>query len=178
MHELGHNLGFGHGGGDSINYKPNYLSIMNYSFSVDRNDIPGIGMTYSRWGPDSLHLLDESSLAEDDGVLVKDGSVPLRARTIYYCPKNGRAREVRVNTSADWNCEKGIQPGRISANINYPRGARGSDDVGELSDLRKLEPFNDWGNLHFTGGNIGSSTVSWQPGVNPLPRWPVFSDKL
>ena len=32
MHELGHNLGLRHGGGDDVNYKPNYLSIMNYAF--------------------------------------------------------------------------------------------------------------------------------------------------
>src|SRR5215471_16937868 len=32
MHELGHNLGLDHGGDTSINYKPNYLSVMNYQF--------------------------------------------------------------------------------------------------------------------------------------------------
>src|SRR5262249_47962350 len=32
MHELGHNLGLQHGGGDSVNNKPNYISIMNYLF--------------------------------------------------------------------------------------------------------------------------------------------------
>lgn len=30
MHEMGHALGLGHGGGDSINGKPNYPSITNY----------------------------------------------------------------------------------------------------------------------------------------------------
>ncbi len=33
MHELGHNLGLHHGGGDDVNGKPNYLSVMNYLFS-------------------------------------------------------------------------------------------------------------------------------------------------
>ena len=32
MHELGHNLGLKHGGPDCDNYKPNYLSVMNYDF--------------------------------------------------------------------------------------------------------------------------------------------------
>lgn len=32
MHELGHNLGLSHGGADDVNYKPNYLSVMNYLF--------------------------------------------------------------------------------------------------------------------------------------------------
>ena len=34
MHELGHNLNLGHGGGDSSTFKPNYLSVMNYSYQV------------------------------------------------------------------------------------------------------------------------------------------------
>lgn len=32
IHELGHNLGLAHGGGDPINSKPNYVSAMNYAF--------------------------------------------------------------------------------------------------------------------------------------------------
>jgi hypothetical protein len=32
MHELGHNLGLHHGGDVDANYKPNYLSVMNYFF--------------------------------------------------------------------------------------------------------------------------------------------------
>ena len=33
MHELGHNLGLKHGGGDlEILHKPNYLSVLNYLF--------------------------------------------------------------------------------------------------------------------------------------------------
>jgi len=42
MHELGHNLGLHHGGGsvvtddveDAPNYKPNYLSVMNYKYQL------------------------------------------------------------------------------------------------------------------------------------------------
>jgi hypothetical protein len=32
MHELGHNFGLFHGGSDCDNFKPNYLSVMNYAF--------------------------------------------------------------------------------------------------------------------------------------------------
>lgn len=34
LHELGHNLALQHGGGDGINNKPNFLSIMNYSWQT------------------------------------------------------------------------------------------------------------------------------------------------
>jgi len=37
MHELGHNLNLRHGGSDNRNCKPNYISVMNYSF---QNGIP------------------------------------------------------------------------------------------------------------------------------------------
>lgn len=41
MHELGHNLGLEHGGDEKLNYKPNYLSIMNYMYQLD--GLPKIG---------------------------------------------------------------------------------------------------------------------------------------
>jgi hypothetical protein len=46
LHELGHNLSLGHGGGDGINWKPNYLSIMNYfwQFSGLSFDFNGDGL--------------------------------------------------------------------------------------------------------------------------------------
>ena len=34
MHELGHNLGLKHGGDDSVNQKPHYLSVMNYTYQL------------------------------------------------------------------------------------------------------------------------------------------------
>jgi uncharacterized repeat protein (TIGR01451 family) len=34
QHEFGHTLGLGHGGGDGINNKPNYLSVMNYGIGA------------------------------------------------------------------------------------------------------------------------------------------------
>lgn len=34
IHELGHTLGLGHGGGDGVNFKPNYLSVMNYRYQT------------------------------------------------------------------------------------------------------------------------------------------------
>ncbi|MCB2018069.1 MAG: hypothetical protein KDF54_11270 [Hydrogenophaga sp.] len=35
MHELGHNLGLRHGGDEEVQYKPNYLSVMNYLYVWD-----------------------------------------------------------------------------------------------------------------------------------------------
>ncbi|OHD12865.1 MAG: hypothetical protein A2Z96_02560 [Spirochaetes bacterium GWB1_48_6] len=41
MHELGHNLGLHHGGAESRNYKPNYLSVMNYLYQI--SGLPVVG---------------------------------------------------------------------------------------------------------------------------------------
>jgi hypothetical protein len=62
MHEFGHTLGLGHGGGDGVNNKPNYLSVMNYSFQMCSVTslpaaLPG-GCDYSR---DDLPDLTETS---------------------------------------------------------------------------------------------------------------------
>ena len=35
MHEFGHNLNLAHGGNEDENYKPNYVSIMNYLYQLD-----------------------------------------------------------------------------------------------------------------------------------------------
>lgn len=68
MHELGHLLGLKHGGEDHVNYKPNYLSVMNYWYaSCDVPSsafLPG-GCDYSRI---ELSQLDETSLDECFGI--------------------------------------------------------------------------------------------------------------
>ena len=42
MHELGHTLGLDHGGGDDINCKPNYLSIMRYRRQFNVAGVPAL----------------------------------------------------------------------------------------------------------------------------------------
>jgi len=34
IHEFGHDLGQRHGGDNDQNFKPNYLSVMNYAFQI------------------------------------------------------------------------------------------------------------------------------------------------
>jgi hypothetical protein len=48
MHELGHLLGFEHGGFETVNCKPNYLSIMNYLRQWDGSPISNRRLDYSR----------------------------------------------------------------------------------------------------------------------------------
>ena len=68
MHELGHTLGLEHGGRlPEPDFKPNYLSVMNYSFATTGllRLTRGNGLQYSRW---SLPDLDEFALVETNGI--------------------------------------------------------------------------------------------------------------
>lgn len=64
MHELGHTLGLCHGGSDHVQYKPNYLSIMNYSFQFSGL----LGTNEVNYSEYELPELNESSLNENRGV--------------------------------------------------------------------------------------------------------------
>ena len=66
VHELGHNLGMDHGGTDGVNYKPNYMSIMNYRYQLrglDRAD----GTKYFGYSTRAYKDLDETKLDEKTG---------------------------------------------------------------------------------------------------------------
>jgi hypothetical protein len=69
MHELGHNLGLGHGGNSGVNFKPNYPSIMNYAntYTVDI-DYDGMIDGPLDYSHGFLNPLDENSLNEAAGV--------------------------------------------------------------------------------------------------------------
>jgi hypothetical protein len=65
MHEFGHSLGLHHGGRDDENFKPNYLSVMNYMFQM-LGRVSDRPLDYSRF---ALPALDENALVESTGIL-------------------------------------------------------------------------------------------------------------
>jgi LPXTG-motif cell wall-anchored protein len=65
MHELGHNLGLLHGGGDDENFKPNYLSVMNYMFTFEFRHVATRPLDYSRV---KLDTLNEMKVDETKGL--------------------------------------------------------------------------------------------------------------
>jgi len=76
MHELGHNLGLGHDGGDGINCKPNYFSVMNYLFQFP-SLISSRPLDYSR---SALATLNKANLNESSGI---SQSTPPGLNTTY-----------------------------------------------------------------------------------------------
>ncbi|MEU7873056.1 PxKF domain-containing protein [Dactylosporangium sp. NPDC049140] len=137
MHELGHNLGLHHGGGDDTNYKPNYLSIMSYGFQLGGVIKGGVAGTFD-YSRSALGNLNESSLSEPAGI----GAAGYGTR--HWCPASGTY--VAVNNAGgaiDWNCNSNTTDTGVSFDIN--------NDGGNST----LSGYNDWANLKLKGGAIG-----------------------
>ncbi len=93
MHELGHQIGLPHGGSDGINNKPNYLSIMNYTFQVSYSGRLA-ALDYSR---SDLDDLDETSLVEPNGIGANTATL-----TSFFT-KTRDLIDVSSQGAIDWN---------------------------------------------------------------------------
>lgn len=140
MHELGHNFDFLHGGSDNVNYKPNHLSVMSYSFQltgVIRNG--DFLFDYQRY---DIAALNERSLDEAIGL---NGGPELAAEgTVWYCNRPQRTRSSTSVDALDWNCS-GEADGIVASDINNDRLRR---------NLRATP--NQWTSLVYDGGAIGN----------------------
>lgn len=138
IHELGHTFGLKHGGSDHGNYKPNYLSVMNYTFQF--SGVPKADGSYN-FGYSSINpaSLKESALNEAVGL----GSNAAGWKTSWFCPdKKQRTTSGSADKPIDWNCD-GTAGGTVSADINKD-GSKGT-----------LTGQNNWANISFRGGNVG-----------------------
>lgn len=160
MHELGHNLGLGHGGVEPATdvsqqqarhdgFKPNYLSVMNYSFQN-----PGLRhrengkmkyglLDYSRFGADALPDLDERTL--DEGTGLRGSAAVKDYGSIFFCP-NGKSKEIdNLIGPLNWDCKD--PTGEVVTNLDINKEA--GDPI-----LRTAE---EWSRLRFSGGAIGAA---------------------
>ncbi|WP_234390854.1 hypothetical protein [Nocardia suismassiliense] len=142
IHELGHNLGLKHGGVDHVNYKPNYLSVMNYSFQF--SGVPKTDGT-SNFGYSGVNppALNENSLQERQGL----GPVAAGWRTVYFCPDNTRKRTGAADQPIDWNCNGSIQTSGVRTSVNNDR------------NYTSLQAQNNWASVVYDGGNVGQDSV-------------------
>jgi hypothetical protein len=160
MHELGHNLGLRHGGGDDLSYKPNYLSVMNYFFQFDGLIIDGSdgNFDYSRF---ILPNLDENALAEPVGL--NGGAVIDTYGTRRFCFGADR-RVVNANAPIDWNCDGDAADTGIQVDINKD------------TQLSVLTSYDDWVNLVFTGGAIGQPGAPLDPPATTVVNEPTYDE--
>ncbi|MCB9422585.1 MAG: hypothetical protein H6667_22475 [Ardenticatenaceae bacterium] len=151
MHELGHCLGLGHGGGDGVNNKPNYVSVMNYlwQFSgVTRGGTANI-IDYSNA---TLNSLNEAALNETVGLGPAASGVAIK----HWVPAVGAAPAAFVQVAdgsqpIDWNGDG------VATNKNV------AIDTNNDSSTGTLAPYDDWKNIKLRGGAIGAGGAYGPP---------------
>lgn len=160
MHELGHNLGLHHGGGDDQNFKPNYLSIMNYMFIFEFRHVATRPLDYSRI---KLDTIDERNVNEPKGLGVS--SVATYETQWYetgysWMNLTSSSRQLRIVPlePIDYFPEDGNLTVGGNYNLNtYPQW-------NYTTDWDKLEGYDDWNNLVYL---FRSSALSFGYGPNP-----------
>ena len=141
MHELGHNLGLLHGGNENINYKPNYLSVMNYLYAI--TGLPTIGNNEG----DRFYLEYCSGYA---GGLVNSPREDYQNFNLdYSAGVASQLNELSVSelsglgmvnsTPVDFNCNNSLDITGYEWNLN------GSGGVGMQETLTDHD---DWSNLN------------------------------
>jgi CSLREA domain-containing protein len=86
MHEFGHALGLHHGGRNDDQFKPNYLSVMNYLFQM-RGRVNDRPLDYSRFALPPLNetaLVESAGIAAGTGVLTRSRIGALWPHTAFY----------------------------------------------------------------------------------------------
>ena len=189
MHELGHNLGLHHGGDLDDNYKPNYLSIMNYYFQTggvifDNGKGPGNGFfDYSRF---LLPALDETQLDEVNGLNANPATFTgaknlsiSKYGTMRYC-KNDDPLKVSpqvanyVDGNVNWNCNQirtvlgatvTLKPYIDPRTVNEDINADGVLNLNYNGTVYPLTSFNDWPALVYTGGSIAGNGLGQAPPI-------------
>ena len=187
MHELGHALGFGHGGGDGSNCKPNYLSIMSYTLQttgVPDPTLPAFNVDLDNDGtPDARLRLDFSrsvlpALDEAAG-LVEANGVADGTDLATWSADGGVSRQTAAgNVPIDWNTSCTPVTGTCNAAVPTPPGQCGCNpspvmvDVNSLgitgcgsSPGETLNGYNDWGNLKYRAVFAAGAGFSPPPAV-------------
>lgn len=141
IHELGHNLGLRHGGSDHVGYKPNHISVMNYSFQT--RGISVNGQARFDFQPFTLPTLREDVLSEAIGL---GGAPQLSGYETIIRPASGVPREVDASGEIDWNGNGTIDANNVAVSIN------GDNNLRQL-----LGSPNEWNSLVYDGGAIGST---------------------
>jgi len=163
MHELGHNLGLRHGGHEDLNYKPNYLSIMNYLHAID--GLPTIGDNEG----DRYYL--EKNLRAGEAVCdVSELTNPVNGSyldfIIDYSSSENNLNESRIfeenglnhqgSTAVDFDCN-----GEATDTLD-------DFDVNFTNNITNLAQSSDWDSIilkfqKFNWGDFGRSLKTTQP---------------
>ncbi len=149
MHELGHNLGLEHGGSDDANFKPNYLSVMNYEHQVVGivTKTPTGNVARFDYSEQALSALNESSLDEWSSLSNTNDY------TRWVCPDHHTTKIDLVSNNPDWDCD-----GQLRTGV--------SSDVNNDTMIGTLTGFNDWANLRYKFTESGNFNVGCRVGCD------------
>ncbi|GII59108.1 hypothetical protein Pth03_74970 [Planotetraspora thailandica] len=150
MHELGHNLGLHHGGNETHNCKPNYVSVMNYDIN---SGIPraGGGLLVD-FSPARITLDGKSRgkapmdrLKEDDLYENRVLDPGDNVNNFVFMDDKGVKRTTPLNANPDWNGDNPSGFGddgdqRFEVNID----AAGPADCKNDTKNSELNGHNDW----------------------------------
>jgi Thrombospondin type 3 repeat len=192
MHELGHTLTLSHGGADGINYKPNYLSVMNYMRQIDNSYVFGRPLDYSYA---ALPTLNENSLSETAGIDPARNLLTRPELTNYGpllafagCPSTYppgatvppgcgfvAGNQTSANAAIDWNRDTLVTAANLSVDVDNFSSAV-SFDVNVTPAPEQLTGYDDWHHLQYDF--TGSPTfVDGVHGAGPLVLQTELSSK-
>lgn len=139
MHEFGHNLGLRHGGDEDTNYKPNYYSIMNYSYQL--YGLPVIG---DHEGDRFYYIKGYTTYVPSGEASLVNGPLSSNMRIDYSNGKGGSITESSVSE------DEGLrQTGSLGIDFNNNGVATDiiSMDLNSDGTLSPLHDYDDWDNL-------------------------------
>jgi len=147
MHEIGHNLDLRHGGANSDNCKPNYMSVMNYDhFLIQRLDGSSV-IDYSPprrpngvRGSAPLDDLNENNL---DETKIVDPADP--DSLLAYTDGTGKKRLSPVGLPVDWNGDGDTADSMLMVNVDNSDATTHLPSLCTNNTLKmQLTGFNDW----------------------------------
>ena len=159
MHEFGHVLGFDHSGGegnaDTVNFKPNHPSVMNYAWQTVGVFQGGV----RQWDflRDDMPNIDETTLTQAGGINLGTTSVAYGATN--SCGTKDAAGVVTVNTT---NTQAALAPMDLdcdgTAGNDAPGSTGGYDANGDTVIATLNGPKAEWQRVQFKTGAIGFGT--------------------
>lgn len=159
MHELGHNLGLRHGGGDDHNYKSNYLSVMNYMYSFA--GLPTIGVDEG----DRYRLLRAGSGCATSGEAGLTNSPLTTTFVLDFSTGVGQPLDEAALVEA-----QGLRrAGSGGVDFDCSGAIAGTVAVDVVPGVTTLTDHDDWSNLAlaFARGGAGASLLA-TPWLHPF----------
>ncbi len=148
MHELGHTLGLYHGGKNSHNCKPNYLSVMNYFYQTPAL-YAGRPLDYSR---SKLVTVDETALIEFDGI----AGPPEWEEVAFHGPDGDIVvTDTAASEPIDWNQNGDFDVDFVEVHVSD------GDECSQHGVARKLESHDDWSSLIYNFRTTSNFGVAW-----------------